>query len=150
MSQSLEYKRHTLAHLLAAAVIEQYPHAKLTLGAMASLIEALGAEGVTEGASVSVTAYPARDFTLVDVNALGATKGGALAQVAAHFGVSQSHVFAIGDNHNDVDMLQWAGTGVVMGNAEPELLALGLPIAASNDEAGLAQAIRQYVLTSRA
>ncbi len=32
MSQSLEYKRHTLAHLLAAAVIEQYPHAKLTLG----------------------------------------------------------------------------------------------------------------------
>ena len=32
MSQQLEYKRHTLAHLLAAAVIEQYPHAKLTLG----------------------------------------------------------------------------------------------------------------------
>jgi threonyl-tRNA synthetase len=32
MNQSLEYKRHTLAHLLAAAVIEQYPHAKLTLG----------------------------------------------------------------------------------------------------------------------
>lgn len=32
MSQSLEHKRHTLAHLLAAAVVEQYPHAKLTLG----------------------------------------------------------------------------------------------------------------------
>ena len=32
MSQSLEHKRHTLAHLLAAAVLEQYPHAKLTLG----------------------------------------------------------------------------------------------------------------------
>lgn len=32
MNQSLEYKRHTLAHLLAAAVLEQYPHAKLTLG----------------------------------------------------------------------------------------------------------------------
>lgn len=32
MNQSLEHKRHTLAHLLAAAVVEQYPHAKLTLG----------------------------------------------------------------------------------------------------------------------
>jgi threonyl-tRNA synthetase len=32
MNQNLEYKRHTLAHLLAAAVVEQYPHAKLTLG----------------------------------------------------------------------------------------------------------------------
>ena len=32
MNQNLEYKRHTLAHLLAAAVLEKYPHAKLTLG----------------------------------------------------------------------------------------------------------------------
>jgi hypothetical protein len=80
------------------------------------------------------------------VNATGATKGGALAHVAAHYGVAQADVFAIGDNHNDVDMLQWAGTGVVMGNAEPELLALGLPITAAHDQAGLAQAIRQWVL----
>ena len=32
MNQQLEHKRHTLAHLLAAAVIQKYPHAKLTLG----------------------------------------------------------------------------------------------------------------------
>ena len=37
-------------------------------------------------------------------------------------------------------MLQWAGRGVVMGNAEPELLALGLPIVPTHDEAGLALA----------
>ena len=116
--------------------------------AMASLLAALGGDGLTTGAAVSVTAYPARDFTLVDVNAPGATKGGALALVAAHYGVAQADVFAIGDNHNDVDMLQWAGTGVMMGNAEPELRALGLPITASHDEAGLAQAIRQFVLAS--
>ena len=71
---------------------------------------------------MSATHYPARDFSLVDVNAAGATKGGTLAAVAAHFGVARDEVFAIGDNHNDVDMLQWAGTAVVMGNAEPELL----------------------------
>ncbi len=116
---------------------------------MAALVSALEADGLTEGVSLSVTAYPARDFALVDVNALGATKGGTLAHVAAHFGVAQADVFAVGDNHNDVDMLQWAGTGVVMGNAEPELLALGLPVVAPNDEAGLAQAIREFVLKSR-
>ena len=96
--------------------------------------------------AVSITAYPARDFTLVDVNAAGATKGQALAEVARHFGVAQGEVFAIGDNHNDIDMLQWAGTGVVMGNAEPALLGLGLPITAPNDQAGLAKALREYVL----
>ena len=95
--------------------------------------------------SVSATHYPARDFSLVDVNAAGASKSGALAAVAAHLGVAREAVFAIGDNHNDIDMLQWAGTGVVMGNAEPEVLALGLPIAPTNDEAGLAAALRRYV-----
>jgi Cof subfamily protein (haloacid dehalogenase superfamily) len=96
--------------------------------------------------SVSATHYPRRDFSLVDVNAAGATKSGALAAIATRLGVARDEVFAIGDNHNDIDMLQWAGTGVVMGNAEPELLALGLPIAPSNDEAGLAVALRRYVL----
>ena len=96
--------------------------------------------------SVSATHYPARDFSLVDVNAAGASKGGTLAAVAAYLGVAREEVFAIGDNHNDIDMLQWAGTGVVMGNAEPEVLALGLPVAPTNDEAGLAAALRRYVL----
>ncbi len=113
---------------------------------MDALLGALRTGGLTAGASLSVTAYPARDFTLVDVNAEGATKGSALAHVAAHYGVAQADVFAIGDNHNDVDMLQWAGTAVVMGNAEPEVLALGFPVTASHDEAGLAVAIRKYAL----
>ena len=96
--------------------------------------------------SVAATHYPARDFSLVDVNAAGASKGGTLAAVAAHLGVARADVFAIGDNHNDIDMLQWAGTAVVMGNAEPEVLGLGLPITASNDDAGLADALQRYVL----
>ncbi len=117
---------------------------------MAALVAALEADGLTEGVSLSVTAYPARDFALVDVNAPGATKGCALEHVAAHLGVAQADVFAIGDNHNDVDMLQWAGTGVVMGNAEPALLALGLPITASHDDAGLALALETHVLGGNA
>ena len=42
-------------------------------------------------------------------------------------------------------MLTWAGTGVVMGNAQPELHAAGLPVTASNDHAGLAQAIDRFI-----
>ncbi|MEZ5291463.1 MAG: HAD family hydrolase [Vicinamibacterales bacterium] len=117
---------------------------------MAGLVAVLGAIDTDSAVSVSVTAYPARDFTLVDVNAAGATKGRALADVARRLGVARDEVFAIGDNHNDVDMLRWAGTAVVMGNAEPELLALGLPTTGRHDEAGLAQALRRYVLDGRA
>jgi len=106
----------------------------------------LAAHPAVADLSVSATHYPKRDFSLVDVNAAGATKGGALAAIAAHYGVARDDVFAIGDNHNDVDMLQWAGTGVVMGNAEPELLGLGLPVAPGNDAAGLAAALRRFVL----
>jgi Cof subfamily protein (haloacid dehalogenase superfamily) len=96
--------------------------------------------------AVSATHYPSRDFSLVDVNAAGATKGATLAAVAAHLGVAREEVFAIGDNHNDIDMLQWAGTAVVMGNAEPALLELGLPVTDTNERAGLAKALREYVL----
>jgi Cof subfamily protein (haloacid dehalogenase superfamily) len=96
--------------------------------------------------SVSATHYPARDFSLVDVNAAGASKSGALAAVAAHYDVAREEVFAIGDNHNDIDMLCWAGSAAVMGNAEPEVLALGLPITDTNDRAGLARALAEFVL----
>jgi len=113
---------------------------------MSDVAAAIGAVDVQSAMAVSVTSYPARDFTLVDVNAAGATKGPALADIARHLGVARHEVFAIGDNHNDVDMLRWAGTAVVMGNAEPEVLGLGLPVTAPNTEAGVAQALKRYVL----
>jgi Cof subfamily protein (haloacid dehalogenase superfamily) len=113
---------------------------------MRALYDVLATHPGLTSLSVSATHYPSRDFSLVDVNAAGASKSGALAAIAGRLGVARDEVFAIGDNHNDIDMLQWAGTGVVMGNAEPALLELGLPIAPSNDEAGLAEAIRRYVL----
>ena len=113
---------------------------------MRRLQDELAAHPDLPALSVSATHYPARDFSLVDVNAAGATKSGALAAVAAHLGITREEVFAIGDNHNDIDMLQWAGTGVVMGNAEPELLELGLPITDTNERAGLARALADFVL----
>jgi hydroxymethylpyrimidine pyrophosphatase-like HAD family hydrolase len=53
---------------------------------------------------------------------------------------------AMGDNLNDRDMLEFAGQAVVMGNAVPELQALGWPVTLTNDQCGVAEAIHQYVL----
>lgn len=113
---------------------------------MATLLAELRAVDDAAALAVSITTYPARDFTLVDVNAAAATKGQALADAARRLGIAHDEVFAIGDNHNDIDMLRWAGTAVVMGNAEPELLGMGLPLTTSNDEDGLAQALETHVL----
>ncbi len=53
----------------------------------------------------------------------------------------------IGDNHNDLEMLEFAGTAVVMGNAEPSLLERQeFYTTLSNDENGVAEAINEYIL----
>jgi hydroxymethylpyrimidine pyrophosphatase-like HAD family hydrolase len=53
---------------------------------------------------------------------------------------------AVGDNFNDLEMLAFAGTPVVMGNAVPALKALGWPETLDNDSAGVAAAIERYAL----
>lgn len=96
--------------------------------------------------SVSVTEYTHRDFSLVDVFGAGVSKGTGLADLAASLGIQQSEVMAVGDNLNDREMLAWAGTGVLMGNAAAEMRGFGFELTGTNDEAGLAQAIHRFAL----
>jgi Cof subfamily protein (haloacid dehalogenase superfamily) len=113
---------------------------------MRELVAELAAFPQVGEVSVSLTEYPLRDFSLVDVCRKETTKGTSLARLAASLGLDRDEVLAVGDNHNDRDMLEWAGTGVVMGNAEDELKSLGFHVTGTHDEAGLAQAIRRFVL----
>ena len=53
---------------------------------------------------------------------------------------------AMGDNLNDLQMLEFAGLPVIMGNALPELKARGWTVTGRNDDAGVAQAINRYAL----
>ena len=53
---------------------------------------------------------------------------------------------AIGDQHNDVTMLRWAGLGVAMGNASPEIQSVADVVTSHIDDDGVAAAIEQYVL----
>lgn len=96
--------------------------------------------------TVTLTEYLHRDFSLVDIIRAGCSKGAALAEWAAQRGIARHEVMAIGDNLNDLEMLEFAGTSVVMGNACEELKARGWPVTASNDECGFAQAVETFVL----
>jgi hypothetical protein len=53
---------------------------------------------------------------------------------------------AVGDNFNDVEMLEFAGVPVVMGNSVPGLLDRGWALTGDNEHAGLADAIRKFAL----
>jgi hypothetical protein len=91
------------------------------------------------------TEYPARDVSILDLLPPGVSKGWALEDLAGRLGVSRAETMAIGDNWNDVDMLEWAGQGVVMGNAAPELRTMarmrGWKQAPPNDQDGVAVVI---------
>ena len=59
--------------------------------------------------------------------------------------MSAEEVMAMGDNLNDLQMLEFAGTPVLMGNALPELKDRGWTVTGTNDEAGVARAIETFV-----
>ena len=96
-----------------------------------------------------LTLYPKMDFALLDVLHPEASKGAGLSAVAAEQGLTRDEVMAVGDNFNDLEMLEWAGTGVLMGNADPGLHATGrFHATATNDDDGVAEAIERYVLNA--
>jgi Cof subfamily protein (haloacid dehalogenase superfamily) len=98
------------------------------------------------GCTISMTEYVHRDFSLVDVTSVDATKGRALAWRAEQLGLRRDEVMAVGDNFNDVEMLEFAGHPVLMGNAVESLRSRGWHVTGHQDEAGLAQAIERFVL----
>jgi Cof subfamily protein (haloacid dehalogenase superfamily) len=109
---------------------------------MRALVASLRAMPIADRFSVAITEYVARDFSLVDINAAGCSKGTTLAAWVARRGWTPAEVAAIGDNLNDIDMLDFAGTAFVMGNATDALKSRGYRPTASNDEDGLALAVR--------
>jgi len=101
------------------------------------------------GASVKIlsTKYLEQDFTLLDILNPAASKGAGVAAAAAELNIGAEEIMAIGDNYNDLEMLLFAGTGVVMANAPLSLREIpGLHPTATNTEDGVALAIEQFIL----
>lgn len=95
------------------------------------------------GDSLNIT--PSKPFFL-EVMARKANKADALRVVAAHYEIEQNEVMAIGDSYNDIEMIEWAGVGVAMGNAWEDVKKAADFVTCSNDEAGVAEALRRFVL----
>ncbi|MEA2718851.1 MAG: hypothetical protein QOJ39_715 [Candidatus Eremiobacteraeota bacterium] len=86
------------------------------------------------------------DFVECAVLNRDASKKNALAKLCADFGIPAERVLAIGDSRNDVPMLRWAGIGVAMANALPEVRQSVRFVTASNDQDGVARAIERFCL----
>lgn len=114
--------------------------------AMRTLASSLGHHACAARFSVAVTEYVHRDFSLLDVNAAGCTKGTTLARWVAQTGIDPADVMAVGDNLNDVEMLEFAGTPVLMGNAATAVRNRlpGARVTGTNDAGGLAEAIDRW------
>lgn len=85
------------------------------------------------------------DPDLIQITHQEVDKAAALARVARVYGVKRRNIMAIGDAPNDAPMLQWSGWGVAVGNAWPEAREAADAVAPSNNDRGVAYAIRRYV-----
>jgi Cof subfamily protein (haloacid dehalogenase superfamily) len=92
------------------------------------------------------TKYFERDISLLDVMNLGCSKASGLKWLLQQMDCEASEVMAVGDNYNDLEMLQMAGCPVVMGNSTPGLANDGWHITHSNDADGVAAAIHTLAL----
>ncbi len=97
-------------------------------------------------ASFARTEYPEEELALLDVLGVEATKARALEYLASVLEIELASTMAIGDNWNDVEMLERAGLGVIMKNADPELRSRGFAETGTNEECGVAEAIERYLL----
>ncbi len=112
-----------------------------TMARMSGALRALENAGMDGSVTVLRTEYPERDLSMIDVLNVGCSKGHALERWAKHRGLAREEVMAVGDNHNDVEMLEFAGHPVIMGNACEELRARGWTVTRSNGECGVAAAV---------
>lgn len=87
-----------------------------------------------------------RAYCHLTVAPYGISKGSGLRALARLLGISLCDTIAVGDNLNDLDLLDTAGLGVAMGNARPETKAHADYVTASNNEDGVAEVIERFIL----
>jgi Cof subfamily protein (haloacid dehalogenase superfamily) len=81
----------------------------------------------------------------LEIIPIGVNKAKALAQVAQTLGLELSHIAAMGDGLNDVEMLKGAGLGIAMGNAAEPVKSVAKWVTGTNDEEGVAQAVARLL-----
>ena len=81
----------------------------------------------------------------IEINSREATKGNAVEKLAAHLGISVSQAMTFGDDYNDITMLEKAGIGVAMGNANEEVKKAADYVTADCNGSGVAAAMKHFL-----
>lgn len=129
----LEYHELARAEMLAHSIVKlavRHPSATPE-----EMLDAAVASGL-QGFHATTSGAP-----FLEVSGPGITKASGVARLAAHLGLEARQVLAIGDARNDIELLEWSGIGIAMGNAVAEAIVAADQITASNEEDGLAQVI---------
>ncbi|MGG2094098.1 Cof-type HAD-IIB family hydrolase [Bacillus sp. S13(2024)] len=100
-------------------------------------------QSLEKDAAIMVTASAPTNLEIMDEHG---HKGNGLQEMAKHFHIPLQDTVAIGDNFNDVPMLEVAGLSIAMGNAEHDVKQLCDIVTATNDENGVAYAIKHHIL----
>ncbi|MDD7794993.1 Cof-type HAD-IIB family hydrolase [Clostridium sp. 'White wine YQ'] len=85
------------------------------------------------------------DFMLEFMNR-GCNKASGLQKLVEYLGISKEEIIAIGDAENDIEMIEYAGLGVAMGNAKEEIKSIANFITKSNEEDGVTFVIEKFIV----
>lgn len=80
-----------------------------------------------------------------EISAKGVNKGTAVAKYAELKGIRPEEIITFGDNHNDIEMIQYAGVGIAVDNAVEELKAAADYVTDTNENGGVGKAIAKFV-----
>jgi hydroxymethylpyrimidine pyrophosphatase-like HAD family hydrolase len=116
-----------------------------TVKRMEAARQRLGEFQLAGEVTILKTQYDHRDLCILDILNRNCSKGHALRRWAQEQGVQREQIMAIGDNYNDLEMLEFAGLPVVMGNASDDLKRAGFRVTASNAESGVALALEELL-----
>ena len=82
----------------------------------------------------------------VEIMPKNVDKAATLQKLCDYLGITKDDLVACGDGYNDVSMIKFAGVGVAMGNAKPEVKEVADVITGTNDEDGLVDIVNKYFL----
>ncbi|MGH9585829.1 MAG: Cof-type HAD-IIB family hydrolase [Acidobacteriaceae bacterium] len=120
-----------------------------TVEAMRNAEEWLESSEMASKIELHRTEYPVRDLAILDILPPGCSKGVALRRLAESQGIDREEIMAIGDNFNDLEMLEYVGQPVIMANAAPDLARIagerGWQFTATNDEDGVARILERVI-----
>ncbi|MVX63823.1 Cof-type HAD-IIB family hydrolase [Clostridium chromiireducens] len=94
---------------------------------------------------INLNIYPSKP-TYLEIMPTKASKTSAINCLQKKYNIDRSEIVTMGDNYNDIDMLEYAGIGVAMGNAPEEVKIHADDITLTNDENGVAEALIKYII----